>query len=338
MQRILAAALFALFAFVSPSFAQSNSVVPLPSGCGTGNITNSSGYLTEGTDGTLCVNATVNASISGFTPNNNFATLSANGISASILLPSGSTVAFQNTGTSTVSCSLGVGSATAIAGQIQVPASSTVFVTPGSNTWGACIDQTGSSPNTVVLAGGSGLGAGFGGGGGGGGGGGLSVTDTAAFTAGSSPLTPSGGFYQTTATSNPLTSGQQGMAQLTQFRAVMSNLRTAAGAEAGVAASPFIVGQATAANLNATVVGTGTFAVQAASTLNAETTKVIGTVRTLGNAGAIADFVGYNAASPANAWWVGGQYQASPGAITNGNSAPLQLDSTGNLKVNIVTG
>lgn len=38
------------------------------------------------------------------------------------------------------------------------------------------------------------------------------------------------------------------------------------------------VTQGTASNLNATVVGTGTFAVQAASTLTAETTKVIGTV------------------------------------------------------------
>lgn len=45
------------------------------------------------------------------------------------------------------------------------------------------------------------------------------------------------------------------------------------------------VRQATAANLNATVVGTGTFAVQAAATLNAETTKVIGVVRNSDGAG-----------------------------------------------------
>ena len=43
------------------------------------------------------------------------------------------------------------------------------------------------------------------------------------------------------------------------------------------------VRQATAANLNATVVGTGTFAVQAS--LNAETTKVIGVVRTADGSG-----------------------------------------------------
>ena len=45
----------------------------------------------------------------------------------------------------------------------------------------------------------------------------------------------------------------------------------------------FAVTQATAASLNATVVGTGTFAVQAAATLAAETTKVIGTVNLSAN-------------------------------------------------------
>jgi len=45
------------------------------------------------------------------------------------------------------------------------------------------------------------------------------------------------------------------------------------------------VTQATAANLNATVVGTGTFAVQAAATLAAETTKVIGVTRTADGSG-----------------------------------------------------
>jgi hypothetical protein len=114
------------------------------------------------------VTGTFSATLSGFTPGGTFATLTATAASASVALPAGTTVAFQNTGTTTVSCTLGVGSATAAANQIQVAASSTVFVTPGSNTFGACIDQTGSASNLVVLAGGSGLGTGFGGGGGGG--------------------------------------------------------------------------------------------------------------------------------------------------------------------------
>lgn len=84
---------------------------------------------------------------------------------------------------------------------------------------------------------------------------------------------------------------------------------TAGSAAAGVLSiqgiasmTPVQVSQATAANLNATVVGTGTFAVQA--TLSAETTKVIGTVRNLGNAGAAFD-AATGAAVPANGLFVG---------------------------------
>jgi hypothetical protein len=168
MQRkILATAFFALLG-VSPALAQGalvNSSSP----------TYANGQnrpLSMDTSGNLRVNASVTASISGFTPGMTFATLTATGTSGSVALPAGTVVAFQNTGSATVSCTLGIGSATALANEIQVPASSTVFVTVGSNTFGACIDQAGSTSNLVVLAGGSGLGTGFGGGGGGGGSGG----------------------------------------------------------------------------------------------------------------------------------------------------------------------
>ena len=80
------------------------------------------------------------------------------------------------------------------------------------------------------------------------------------------------------------------------------------------------------------------FSVNAAATLAAETTKVIGTVRNLGNAGAITDFAGQNAASPANAWLMGCQFNTTPTTITTGNASPCQLDNAGNLKVNIVAG
>lgn len=163
------------------------------------------------------VSGSFSATLSGFTPGGVFATLTATASSASVALPAGTTVALQNTGTTTVSCTLGVGSATATANQIQVPAGSTAFVTPGSNTFGACIDQTGSASNLVVLAGGAGLGTGFGGGGsGGGGGGGLSVTDQAAWTQGSSAFTPNGGIFNDSAT---LSSGQQGTQRYTTKRA-----------------------------------------------------------------------------------------------------------------------
>lgn len=67
---------------------------------------------------------------------------------------------------------------------------------------------------------------------------GITVTDEAAFTAGTSTFSTIGGFFQTTATSNALTNGQSGQAQMTANRALMINLRTAAGAEIGTAAAP----------------------------------------------------------------------------------------------------
>ena len=72
------------------------------------------------------------------------------------------------------------------------------------------------------------------------------------------------------------------------------------------------------------VTNAGTFAVQAASTLAAETTKVIGTVRNLGNAGAAFDG-GTAATVPANAVQIGNRgTTALPTAVTDGQLvAPL---------------
>jgi len=138
------------------------------------------------------------------------------------------------------------------------------------------------------------------------------------------------------------------------------------------------VRQTTAANLNATVVGTGTFAVQSTpvtqadtfmlggvnvkeinavtplmgngvtgtgslrvtvasdntafsvnATLSAETTKVIGTTRTLGNAGAIFDGVNTAATAPANGVLGLGIYNSTEPSPTTGQSVGIQLDSKG---------
>ena len=70
---------------------------------------------------------------------------------------------------------------------------------------------------------------------------GVSAADEASFTAGTSVFAAGGGFYQTTATSNPLTAGQQGAFQLTANRALFMNLRNAAGTEVGTAATPLII-------------------------------------------------------------------------------------------------
>jgi len=129
----------------------------------------------------------------------------------------------------------------------------------------------------------------------------------------------------------------------------------------------FTVAQGTAANLNATVVGTGTFAVQATqsgtwtvqpgNTANTTawlvtgtggTFPVTGTIaatqsgnwtsRIVGNGGAVLDFAGQNASSPANAILIGAQFNTTPTTITSGNASPLQLDSAGNLLVNVKAG
>jgi hypothetical protein len=97
-------------------------------------------------------------SVAGFTPSGNYATLTATNSSASVALPNGGTVQFANTGTTAVSCTLGIGSATATASELVIQAGSNKSIVVGSNTFGACIDQTGSASNVVVLAGGSGLG------------------------------------------------------------------------------------------------------------------------------------------------------------------------------------
>lgn len=106
------------------------------------------------------------------------------------------------------------------------------------------------------------------------------------------------------------------------------------------------VTQGTAANLNATVTGTvaatqsGTWTVQPGNTAN--TTPWLVTARNVGNTGAVLDFAGQNAASPANAILIGGQFNTTPTTLTSGNSSPLQLDSAGNLKVstpaNVIAG
>ena len=77
------------------------------------------------------------------------------------------------------------------------------------------------------------------------------------------------------------------------------------------------------------------FAVNA--TLNAETTKVIGTVRNVGNAGGIFDTTA-GATAAANSILGGGVYNSSPPAPSTGQQEPLQLDANAYLKVDCVTG
>ena len=58
-------------------------------------------------------------------------------------------------------------------------------------------------------------------------------------------------------------------------------------------------------------------------------------MRLQGNAGAILDFIGQNAAAPANSVLIGGEFNTTPTTITSGNASPLQLDSSGNLLIKL---
>ena len=168
------------------------------------------------------------ASISGFAPALAYGTLTATGSSsASTALPTNTgTVTLFNTGTTAVSCTFASGAATASASQNVIAANSgqPFYVTYGATTYDhvACIDQTGSASNVVVLSGGTGLATGWGGGGGSGGG--LAVTDNTAFTYGASQLTPIGGVYNSSITA--CTSGNQCALALDINRSAFVNVQT----------------------------------------------------------------------------------------------------------------
>lgn len=144
---------------------------------------------------------------------------------------------------------------------------------------------------------------------------------------------------------------------------------------------PLIVKQATAANLNATVVGTGTFVTQSTlqtqtdtvmvgginikeinavtplmgngttgtgslrvtiasdntafavnATLSAETTKVIGTARIIGNTGATLDSTVGAGTAPTNQQVVGAIYNSTEISPTTGQAFALQADAKGRLR------
>lgn len=106
--------------------------------------------------------------------------------------------------------------------------------------------------------------------------------DEATFTAGTTSQTPVGGFFQTTATSNPLSNGQMGAMQLTANRALMTNLRTSAGAE--------IVANGTADGVAASQIGLVTTA--RLQSYNGTTEDRVRSINTGELEGVIMDFAG----------------------------------------------
>lgn len=177
---------------------------------------------------------------------------------------------------------------------------------------------------------------------------GASAVDEAAFTAGTSVLAPGGGFYQTTATNNALTDGEQGMWQMTAQRAGFVNLRNSSGTEIGTAVNPVRVDPTgtTTQPISGTVttnVGSGTRAVSIASAQVASGAFSSGALAS-GSiaAGAQVDLLTMRGtknagAAAANSLLAGTVYNSTPLTLANTQQASLQSDANGYLKVNVAT-
>jgi len=174
---LAAGAAFAGPALPGPMQSQSALVgcVYSPSGV-TLTSTNNQAACQVTSDGKLMVDASVSASVSGFTPNGNVASLSVSNVTGNVALPAGTVVLVTNTGTTnTAFIKLSVGASTAATTDMALVAGATVGLTVGSNTYLNAI--TASSTTTLRLAGGAGLVSGYGGGGGSGGGGAVTSVD-----------------------------------------------------------------------------------------------------------------------------------------------------------------
>ena len=130
-----------------------------------------------------------------------------------------------------------------------------------------------------------------------------------------------GGVYNTSLPT--LTNGQGGAIQLDAKGQQLIDLNYVNGAAIAVGHGT----AATAIRVELPTDGTGVVGLNAGS-------NTIGKVDLLGNAGAIMDFAGQNASSPANALLIGAQFNTSPTTLSSGNVSPLQMDNAGNLKVN----
>lgn len=138
------------------------------------------------------------------------------------------------------------------------------------------------------------------------------TTDNSAFTAGTSTGTPAMGFYHSTI--DTVTDGRSAALGMTSKRAMFVNLQNSSGTEIATVAAPLYVAISSTTN---TV------------TLSAETTKVIGTVRMLGNVGAVVDGVNTAATAPANGVLGLGIYNSTEPSPTTGQSVGIQLDAKG---------
>lgn len=263
------------------------------------------------------VNAT--ASISGFPGTQTTGTpisVTTGGVSGT--LPSGTEVVATNVGTTNAAyCKLGASATTS--DQYIAPNGGWFGFTVGSATQLTCITST--STTTVNMVGGSGIPTGTGGGGGSSGGGGaVTIADGADVAQGT---TTDAACATDNGTCTEVALIKRNNQRLTTLNTTLGSPFQAGGS---IGNTTFAATQGTAANLNATVVGTGTFLVQAAQS----GTWNIGTLTTLTGGG-----VASGATDSGNPIKVGGKYNSTPITLTDGQRGDLQLDASGFLKVNV---
>lgn len=107
---------------------------------------------------------------------------------------------------------------------------------------------------------------------------------------------------------------------------------------ANAGSGSFTVAQATAGNLNATVVGSGSFTVAQATAASLNATVVQATAASLNATVLSSGAVASGATDSGNPVKVGGKYNSTPITLTDGQRGDLQLNPAGSLNVNIVSG
>lgn len=152
------------------------------------------------------------------------------------------------------------------------------------------------------------------------------TTDGATFTAGSSTGTPAMGAFHSVI--DTVTDGKSAIIAIDSKRAMHTSLYDAAGNA--------LLGAKTSAGSIPVVLASDQASIPVAATLSAETTKVIGTVRNLGNVGAIFDGVNTAATAPANGILGLGIFNSTEPSPTTGQSVGIQLDSKGRQRMVIM--
>lgn len=169
--------------------------------------------------------------------------------------------------------------------------------------------------------------------------------DASTFTPSTTPQSPIGGFFQTTATNNALTNLQMGAWQFTANRAGFVNLRNASGTEIGTSSAPvsFASVKSTGATAGSTNLGTLPVIANAAAPSWSEglqygiSTDLHGSTRmTLMTAAGAAATLASDATKSSTASTTGPQVMAlavsaDPTAETTGNATQLITDLSGKL-------